>query len=262
MVTRLSAALVIFCFACASVYAEDDELLSRMSVQQRLERIERLVGSDVLMAQSRQLEQLKQEIAALRDQLEQQEYEFDIIKQRQRSLYQDMDRRINDIEGGAGSGGGHVAVPAPVAPPVASGGVNVTPTVAGTDDSDGKQQYSAAFGMLKEGNYKQSITAFQEFLRAYPHSRYADNAQYWLGEANYVSREYKTALEEFQRLIAQYPDSSKIAGARLKIGFTYFELKNWSAARDALQQVIKLYPDSTVAAKAQERLDRMRREGN
>jgi tol-pal system protein YbgF len=156
-----------------------------------------------------------------------------------------------------------VSAPAPVAPPTASG--KTRPTAAATsdaDDKDGKQQYSAAFDLLKEGSYKPSITAFEAFLRDYPQSRYADNAQYWLGEANYVSREYKTALDEFQKLIARYPDSSKIAGARLKIGFTYFELKNWSAARDELQQVIKLYPDSTVAAKAQERLDRMQREGN
>jgi tol-pal system protein YbgF len=263
MFSRLCATLSIFLFASTAVYADDSDLLSRMSVQQRLERVERLVGSDVLMEQARQLDQLKQEIAALREQLEQQGYEFDLIKQRQRSLYQDMDRRINDLEGGAGSGSGHAAAPAPVAPPVASGNAGSANTTAtDADDTDGKQQYSTAFDLLKEGSYKPSIVAFEAFLRDYPQSRYADNAQYWLGEANYVSREYKTALDEFQKLIARYPESSKIAGARLKIGYTYFELKNWSAARDELQQVIKLYPDSTVAAKAQERLDRMRREGN
>lgn len=262
MFARLCATLGIVMLACATAHADDSDLLSRMSVQQRLERVERLVGSDVLMQQSRQLDQLKQEIAALREQLEQQGYEFDLIKQRQRSLYQDMDRRINNLEGGASPGGGHVTAPAPVAPPALSTNAGLTTAATGADDGDGKQAYTAAFDLLKEGSYKQSINAFEAFLRSFPQSRYADNAQYWLGEANYVSREYKNALQEFQRLIARYPDSSKIAGARLKIGFTYFELKNWSAARDELQQVIKLYPDSTVAAKAQERLDRMQREGN
>ena len=63
-------------------------------------------------------------------------------------------------------------------------------------------------------------------------------------------------------MIAQYPESTKNPGARLKIGYVYFELKNWSAAREALQQVIKLYPDTTVAAKANERLARIAREGH
>jgi tol-pal system protein YbgF len=262
MFTRLTSSLCLVLFASAAAYADDSDLLSRMSVQQRLERVERLLGSDVLMAQSRQMEQLKQDVAALREQLEQQGYEFDLIKQRQRSLYQDVDRRINDLEGGAGSGGARMTAPAPVAPPAAAGITGMSAASAGAGDSDGKEPYSVAFGLLKDGNYKQSIAAFEAFLRTYPQSRYADNAQYWLGEANYVSRDYKRALEEFERLIARYPNSTKIAGARLKIGFTYFELKNWSAARDELQQVIKLYPDSTVSAKAQERLDRMRREGN
>jgi tol-pal system protein YbgF len=129
-------------------------------------------------------------------------------------------------------------------------------------DNDGQESYSKAFALLKEGQYEQSITAFEKFKASYPNSKYADNAQYWLGEANYVSRDYKKALSEFQQLIAQFPESTKNPGARLKMGYVYFELKNWSAARDALQQVITLYPDTTVAKKANERLQRMKREGH
>jgi len=105
------------------------------------------------------------------------------------------------------------------------------------------------------------FTPKHSFKASYPNSKYADNAQYWLGEANYVSREYKKALQEFQQLISQYPESSKNPGAHLKIGYVYFELKNWSAAREALQKVITMYPDTTVAKKANERLQRMKREG-
>jgi tol-pal system protein YbgF len=129
-------------------------------------------------------------------------------------------------------------------------------------DSDGQNSYSKAFALLKEGQYEQSIKAFEKFKANYPNSKYADNAQYWLGEANYVSRDYKKALSEFQQLIAQFPQSTKNPGARLKMGYVYFELKNWSAASDALQQVITLYPDTTVAKKANERLQRMKREGH
>ena len=77
-----------------------------------------------------------------------------------------------------------------------------------------------------------------------------------------MSRNYKEALEAFQQLIAQFPDSSKNPGARLKIGYVYYELQNWSAARESLQQVVKLYPEETVAKKANERLQRMKREGH
>ena len=248
--------LVISSLLSGSAFAADDQLLSRMSVKQRLERLERIISSDVLMEQSQQLEALRQEVSMLREMLEEKDYELDLMTQRQRSLYSDMDRRLNSLEGGASRTVGA----APVPPPGAASTTMAT-TPAGSD-KDGAQQYSAAFDLLKQGQYSKSITAFDSFLKSYPESKFADNAQYWLGEANYVSRQYKAALDAFQTLIAKYPESKKIPGARLKIGYTYYELKNWSASRDALMQVVTLYPDTTVASKANDRLERIKREGH
>ena len=239
-----------------SVLAEDASL-ANLNDKQRIQRLERMMSSDVLREQTQTMQTLREEISALREQIEQQDYELESMKQRQRNLYLDMDRRINNVEAGGGNSG---RAAAPVPPPNTSTSKAIIPVVAG--DSDGQEAYSKAFSLLKEGQYEQSIKAFEAFKASYPSSKYADNAQYWLGEANYVSRDYKRALTEFQQLIAQYPDSSKNSGARLKIGYVYFELKNWSAAREALQQVITLYPDTTVAKKANERLQRMKREGH
>jgi tol-pal system protein YbgF len=251
---------VVVCGLLLSVNVlAEDAGLSQLSEKQRIQRLERMLSSDMLQQQTQALQSLREEIAGLRELVEQQDYEIDSMKQRQRNLYLDMDRRINNAE--AGSRNSRSAV-APVPPPGGSSGSSVTPpNAAGTGDSDGQNAYSAAFALLKEGQYKQSIKAFEAFKTSYPNSKYADNAQYWLGEANYVSREYKKALSDFQQLIAQYPNSSKNPGARLKIGYIYFELKNWSAAREALQQVVSLHPDTTVAKKANERLQRMKREG-
>jgi len=250
--------LVVASLLTGHAVAADEELLSRMSVKQRLERLENIIGSDVLMEQSRQLDDLQQEVSMLRDMLEEKGYELDLITQRQRSLYSDMDRRLNSLEGGAS----RTVVAAPVPPPSASSAPEASAAVSAGDDKDGAQQYTAAFDLLKEGQYSKSVSAFDSFLKSYPDSKYADNAQYWLGEANYVSRQYKTALDAFQTLIAKYPESKKIPGARLKIGYTYYELKNWSASKNALMQVVKLYPDSSVASKANDRLERIKREGH
>ena len=252
----------VFCIVCGIIFASNvwaASDLDNLSDKQRLQRLERLISSDVLLQQTKTMQLLKEEVTSLREQIEQQEYELESMKQRQRNLYLDMDRRINNAE--AGNRNNTKAV-APVPPPskkLMSGGA--TP-VAVSGDVDGQEAYSKAFTLLKEGQYKQSITAFERFKSTYPGSKYADNAQYWLGEASYVSRDYKKALTEFQQLVAQYPDSSKIPGARLKIGYVYFELKNWSAAREALKQVITSYRGTTVAKKANERLQRMRREGH
>ena len=235
-----------------------DNSLAGLGDKQRIERLERLISSDVLREQTLTMQSLREEISSLRGQVEQQEYELESMKQRQRNLYLDMDRRINSVEAGGSNSARSVS---PVPPPNTKTTNGAIPVVV-AGDVDGQEAYSKAFALLKEGQYKQSITAFEAFKTSYPNSKYADNAQYWLGEASYVSRDYKKSLKEFQQLVAQYPDSSKNSGARLKIGYVYFELKNWSAAREALQQVITLHPDTTVAKKANERLQRMKREGH
>lgn len=253
----LKYGLLTFGLLAANNVIAEDASLANLSDKQRIQRLERMLSSDVLREQTQTMQTLREEISALRELIEQQDYELESMKQRQRNLYLDMDRRINNVEAGGRNSGQSKA---PVPPPNSSASSVAVPVIAG--DTDGQAAYSKAFSLLKEGQYEQSIKAFEEFKANYPNSKYADNAQYWLGEANYVSRDYKRALSEFQQLIAQYPDSSKNSGARLKIGYVYFELKNWSAAREALQQVITLYPDTTVAKKANERLQRMKREGN
>ena len=61
----------------ASVHAKEVDVISMMSVKQRLERMERLVSSDLLMEQAQQMEMLREEITSLREQIYQQSYELD-----------------------------------------------------------------------------------------------------------------------------------------------------------------------------------------
>ncbi len=238
-----------------------DKILEDLSDNERLKRLERMVRSDVFRKQTQTIQLLREEVSALREQVEQQAFNMNSMKQRQRNLYLDIDRRVNNVEAGSMPASG-----SPVASPNSAGNtpaglLSGNSSAGAVTAGDGNDDYTKAFTLLKEGQYEQSITAFNTFKATYPGSKYADNAQYWLGEANYVLRHYKKALTSFQQLISQFPESAKNPGARLKIAYVYYELKNWSAARDALQQVIGLYPEKNVAKKAKERLARMKREG-
>ena len=122
--------------------------------------------------------------------------------------------------------------------------------------------YRDAFILLKQNQHEQSILAFQEFLVSYPDTKYSANAQYWLGEANYVAKRYDVALEEFKKVLDIYPESSKVPDARLKIGYTQYELKQWPEARATLGRLRAQLPDTKVAGLAQQRLERMNREGH
>lgn len=120
-----------------------------------------------------------------------------------------------------------------------------------------QSQYQDAFKLLKQSRYDQAIRAFQEFLSAYPDSDYADNAQYWLAEAYYVTRNFEPALKEYRKLVQKYPNSQKYTHGLLKIGFTLQELGRLDEARKQLQELMEKYPGTTAARLAEERLQRI-----
>ena len=125
-----------------------------------------------------------------------------------------------------------------------------------------KAAYDQGFQSLKDLKYADAAEQFSAFVVQYPNSDYADNAQYWLGESYYVTRNYDIALEAFQALLSNYPDSPKVPDGLLKIGYTHYELKQWDQARAALVQVQEQYPDTTLARLAGSRLRSMKLEGH
>ena len=115
-------------------------------------------------------------------------------------------------------------------------------------------QYQAAFTLLKQADYDQAITAFDRFLSKYPESQYSDNAQYWVGEAYYVTRRFDAAITEYMKLISNYPQSQRVPNGLLKIGYSYYELGQPKEAKKVLQELIDKYPGTSAAADAEARL--------
>jgi tol-pal system protein YbgF len=232
-----------------------------------------------------QMQQLQDEVRTLRGMLEEQATELENLKRRQRDQYLDLDQRLSDIRNAQpvtlppGSGGGQQS-PAVAAQPSRDQGPEVRepldtpPEVSGigqpivesqaapTSAAAEKAAYDRAFQALKELRYADAAEEFQSFLDTYPNSEYADNAQYWLGESYYVTRNYEIALTAFQELLDSYPESPKSPDALLKIGYTHYELEQWDSARAALTQVQEKYPDSTLSRLAENRLRSMRMEGH
>jgi tol-pal system protein YbgF len=232
-----------------------------------------------------QVQELQDEVRMLRGRLEEQNTELENLKRRQRDQYLDLDQRISDMRNAQPVSGPGPAVSSnvPSQPPVVSPSEDspevrapmTTPSqVTALDEpqvqsqaapataAEEKAAYDHAFQALKELRYADAAEDFQAFLQRYPNSEYADNAQYWLGESYYVTRNYDIALSAFQTLINRFPDSPKSPDALLKIGYTHYELKQWDAARQALTRVQQEYPDTTLSRLAENRLRSMRMEGH
>jgi tol-pal system protein YbgF len=122
-------------------------------------------------------------------------------------------------------------------------------------DGDAANDYRVAVELVKAGKHDEAVAALRGFLGKYPRHDYADNAQYWLGEAFYAHKEYPQALTEFRNVIQTYPRGNKVPDALLKVGYCYQALSQTDKARAVLEQVVNLYPNTEPAALAAKRLE-------
>jgi tol-pal system protein YbgF len=125
-------------------------------------------------------------------------------------------------------------------------------------DQAEKRDYEAALGVFRKGDFPGAQAAFVDFLKRYPTSGYVPSSFFWLGNAQYATRDYKEAIQNFRTLLTQAPDHLRAPEAVLSIANCQVELKDTKAARKTLEDLIKAYPQSEAAAAAKQRLPRLK----
>jgi tol-pal system protein YbgF len=233
--------------AGCAVSPEEDPVMIRMNdLDARVQRIERVLTNQSLLELSQRIDALQADLRNLRGEVDLLQNQNEGGKAQSRGLYGDLEKRIAALEtlggvgGAAGPGAGSVLPPAG-----AAGGEQAS--------------YDAAFNALKGADYPKAIQSFQAFLATYPSSPLASNAQYWLGEAYYVTREYDSAMAAFRKVTTDWPDSRKAPDALVKVGFTQAALGRASEARATLEEVTRRFPGTEAATLATDRLKRMGR---
>lgn len=248
-------------------------------LEERVERMERLLDSAALADLSNRQERLREEVSRLTGELDSLRQELENLRERQRNLFQDLDDRMLELEQAqenqdsrtptAGDGTLPESPETPESEDGADDGEqsdNGDESASGDDDdgSSGDSEvagvYREAFNLLRDGDYGRAADGFREVIDDYPDSEYVDNARYWLAETFYVEREFDEAMEHFQQLVDN-PDSSKHPDALLKAGYIHYEREQWEQARERLEAVREQYPDSTVASLAGDRLEQMDEQG-
>jgi tol-pal system protein YbgF len=265
-------------------------LATAQSTEERLDRIERQLEGRGLINLLNEVEQMQRNVQQLRGEIEVQTHTLEDMQRRQRELYLDIDRRLQQLESGGAppalSGTGTSAPPltgpagmatpppalpsgpATTMPPPPVIGQTPPPAVAppaaapAPTPANEQAEYDKALAVLREGRYADAAAAFNRFMATYPDSNYADNAGYWLGETYYVTRDFPRAMETFSKLVEFHPQSPKVPDARLKIGYIHYENRDWSAARQELTALVNDYPGTTAARLAGDRLQRMQQEGH
>lgn len=226
--------------ACESTPTQPDPTLVKLNdVDERLGRIEHV--NQGLLQLSQRIDALETQMRQMRGEMEELQNTNDTLRKQQRDLYADLDRRLTALQAGAKSTGG-------------SGDGGAGGGAAAGDAGGDQAAYTRAFDALKSTDYAGAITRFRDFLRTYPQSQLAGNAQYWLGEAYYVTHDYDNAALAFRAVGEQYPQSPKVADALVKLGLTLIDQKKLVEARLTLKQVVQRFPGTDAAKLASTRL--------
>lgn len=129
------------------------------------------------------------------------------------------------------------AGPAPTAPPPAPDAL-----------------YQNALRDLNGGKVDLAMQQFQDYLRYYPETELAGNAQFYIGEALYRQGKLREAVEAYDLVLERYPRGNKSAAAHLKKGFALLEMKDREAGMRELRELLRRFPTSDEAKLARERM--------
>jgi len=189
-----------------------------------------------LLELQNQIETLRAETAKLRGQNEQLSRDLAETQRLQKDVVQGVDSRLRQFE--------------PVKVSVDGREFSAEPAE--------KRDFEAAMLIFRKGEFAAAQPLFIDFLKRYAQSGYGPSALFWLGNAQYATRDYKEAMINFRSLIAREPEHMRSPEAVLSIANCQIELKDIKGARKTLEDLLKAYPQSEAATAAKDRLARLK----
>ncbi len=252
-VLRRALAFSLLCLAAVSAQAGlfDDEEARKaiLDLRQRVESVRLLTEQGAsrasddnaalrrsLLELQNQIETLRAETAKLRGMNEQLSRDLAETQRVQKDMVQGVDSRLRQFE--------------PVK--VAQDGREFMAEPAE------KRDFEAALLVFRKGDFAAAQPLLVDFLKRHPQSGYGTSALFWLGNAQYATRDYKEAMINFRSLIAREPEHLRAPEAVLSIANCQIELKDSKGARKTLDDLIKAYPQSEAATAAKDRLTRLK----
>lgn len=234
------------------------------SIEERVQRLERMADNPVLIQLSRRLADQQRQIQNLYDEVDRLNYQLKQTQEKLAKQYQEADERLSALENSSQvanneaktallSDGNVTQVSSQESKGAeqSSSSKGMATHVATTEE---KRAYDAAFSLMKKSDYQGASKAFAAFKKKYPKSNLASNSAYWEGEAEAVLGNDKAALKAFVEVYETYPASLKAPAAMLRAADMYQDVGNQKKAKALYEKLIQEYPKKNVAEKARKRL--------
>jgi tol-pal system protein YbgF len=121
------------------------------------------------------------------------------------------------------------------------------------------QLYQTAWADYTAGQWALAIQGFEAYIRSFPKSEQASEAQVNIGRAYDYSGDKQKALDAFDKAIRDYPTGKAVADAYYQKGLVLRDMKQSDRAREAFETIVKNYPDTPAAGLARQQLEQLKR---
>lgn len=221
---------------------------TQQSLDKRVQSLEALINGKGLLDMQNQLEQIRQDVAQLKGDLEVVTHQLEDMRTKQGASYTDLDTRVRKLE--------------TLAQSVTSGQMPVSSPNAGSSAGDTKadvsQQEASAFAeaesLNQAGKYKEAFNAYDAFLKSHAGSKLVPDALYGMGYTQFALKSYKSSAATQQKFLDSYASHALAPNAMLSLANSQIQLGQIPAAKKTLKDLIAAYPSAEVTPSAQKRL--------
>ncbi len=132
-----------------------------------------------------------------------------------------------------------------------------SPTTSVNPAASPRRMYDTAWADYTNAQYSLALEGFEAYLKTFPRSELADDAQFYIGQTYYADGRFQEAINAFEEVLLTYPDGDSVPEASYKRGLALDRLGEVGRARQAFELILDNYPETTMATLAQQALDRL-----
>lgn len=237
------------------------------SIEQRLDRLERIADNPVLIQHAQRIEQQQREIQSLHDRLDRQDRLIAELEKLLNQFESSINQRLITLEkrdsaqlSSEASGQLIDDVSSSKLGQADSGEALLQQNGANTEEaqtaSSERARYDVAFDALRDSRFDEAVDLFSAYIGDYPSAGLTSDAIYWLGESYMMKQSFLQAYDTFNKLIENYSTSSKLPDAMLRAADSLVGMEKMTEAQKMYQKLIALLPESRSAKTAERRLER------
>jgi TolA-binding protein len=171
----------------------------------------------------------------------------------------DLDTKITDMSSAIRSLQTPVAPPPAV--PVAGGTAQQAPDNSPPPGMSAELSYNGALRDYQVKKDESALDEFANYLKYYPTSENAPNAQYYIGQIYYRAEHWEDAAIAFDLVLEKYPKNPKTAESQYMKACALMNAKRKTQAGAEFKNFIASYPDSPRVREAHAHLRQLGLEG-